>query len=35
MLAAVMGKGYEKIFHEFQGGSTQMLVAFMTHRVLG
>ncbi|MFN3312350.1 MAG: 2-oxoglutarate dehydrogenase E1 component [Hyphomonas sp.] len=23
MLAAVMGKGYEKIFHEFQGGSTQ------------
>jgi len=23
MLAAVMGKPYEKIFHEFQGGSTQ------------
>ncbi len=23
MLAAVMGKSYEKIFHEFQGGSTQ------------
>ncbi len=23
MLAAVMGKGYDKIFHEFQGGSTQ------------
>ncbi|MFN4226491.1 MAG: 2-oxoglutarate dehydrogenase E1 subunit family protein, partial [Hyphomonas sp.] len=23
MLAAVMGKAYEKIFHEFQGGSTQ------------
>ncbi|HAY06024.1 MAG TPA: 2-oxoglutarate dehydrogenase E1 component, partial [Hyphomonas sp.] len=23
MLAAVMGKEYEKIFHEFQGGSTQ------------
>jgi 2-oxoglutarate dehydrogenase E1 component len=23
MLAAVMGKPYEQIFHEFQGGSTQ------------
>lgn len=28
MLAAVMGKPYEKIFHEFQGGSTQAAEGF-------